>query len=447
MKRLILSLSLMLVLALVVAGCAPAEQSDTGFGETGLPGEATPAAGVTEESGAVPEESVVEAPAVTEEPVVEAPVATEESMAEAPAATEEPIVEAPAATEEALAEAPAAGAIDEAEVIPPTGAVNLNSMSNLLDFEVWNSNNEQIGNVNAIVIDKDTSQIEYVIFGTGGFLGLGEKEIPVPWQVLQLKEAVAMETGSSAEDGEMQAVETPQNAFILDITQAELEQTPEFDLTSLYEPQTSDAAALQALEQEIQSFWQSDLSQSQTDSTNQQSDQVAQASGAKNLVLADDLLGATIQGEAAGMIDESQQDTTDQSAGDATQVDTAQDLGTVEEIMVNINTGQVTYLLVSLNVASTLGAEEAPAGDVQEPSVDGVQGSPTGEQAGTQVVPVPLTALEWNAEEAVLIYTGSESLDQAPTINLNEIVSDPSMTDWKSEADSFWGVGSDVETD
>jgi hypothetical protein len=134
MKRLFLLLSLTLILALVVAGCTSTEeQTGTTPGDTGVQ-EATPAAGAVEtpmvddtQPGAM---ATQESGTVLEEPAAEAPAATEEPMVEAPAVTEEPVVEAPAATEEPLAEAP----VDETEVIPPTGPVNLNRMSNLLDL-------------------------------------------------------------------------------------------------------------------------------------------------------------------------------------------------------------------------------------------------------------------------------------------------------------------------
>jgi sporulation protein YlmC with PRC-barrel domain len=487
MKKLILSLSLLLILAVVIAGCGSTTPGDTGVDTGGVPEETPlaaaetpavediqPGAMATEEPGAaVVEGAATEAPdaAVAEGMATEEPLA-ESAATEAPdaavaegIATEEPLAEG-AATEEPLAaaETPTTGDVSEdaqadatttedTEVIPPTGAVNLNLMSNLQDFEVWNNNNEQVGSVNAIVINMDTSQIEYVIVGIGGFLGLGDKELPVPWQVLQVKEATAMEAESSAQTDETQVAEAPQNVFILDMSQEELEQAPEFDLTSLYESQTADPASFQTLEQEIQTFWQSDLSQSTTDTTTeadqtagQQSDELTQTEGARTLVLADDLMGASVRNNTAGV--------SDQPAGDTQQEATEtgpaleDELGIVEEIMVDSNTGQVSYVLLSLNAVSAA-IQEAPAGDPASGDTAQSSAAATIEPQAVlgQVIAVPLTALEWNAEEAVLVYTGSESLDQAPTINLDELLSDQSTTDWKSQADSFWGVeGSETET-
>jgi hypothetical protein len=259
----------------------------------------------------------------------------------------------------------------------------------------------------------------------------------------------ATEPETSVQADETQITEIP-NVFILDLSQEELEQMPEFDLTPLYEPQTVEATSLDALKQEIQSFWQNDLNQSSTETTDEvaEADQTAgQMSGTENFVLADDLLGASVRGEFADMIDENpQQSTTDDTTGDAaqqdltTQADTTQNLGTVEEILVNGDTGEVNYLLVWLTEPNA-GIQDAPTGDVQDPAL-GAQESPAEvEPVSIQAVPVPLDAVEWNAEEAVLIYTGSESLEQAPTVNLDEIESDQIISsDWMSEADSFWGL-------
>jgi sporulation protein YlmC with PRC-barrel domain len=46
----------------------------------------------------------------------------------------------------------------------------------------WNQ--ENIGNVNELAIDISTGRIPFVIAGFGGFLGLGETEVVLPWQAL-----------------------------------------------------------------------------------------------------------------------------------------------------------------------------------------------------------------------------------------------------------------------
>jgi hypothetical protein len=57
-----------------------------------------------------------------------------------------------------------------------------------------------------------------------------------------------------------------------------------------------------------------------------------------------------------------------------------------------------------------------------------------------------LEAVEWNAEEGVLIYTGSQLLEDAPTIDLEQFELDQSFS-WMSEADSFWGMEESPESE
>jgi hypothetical protein len=242
----------------------------------------------------------------------------------------------------------------------------------------------------------------------------------------------AVATEEAAEGEEAVVAEASQNAFIINMSLEELEQAPEFDLAPLYDPLSADATSLQTLEQEIHAFWQTE--------------QPAESTGAKSFLLAENLFGASVQPGTAGEAGAEEGAIATEEPGEAEaeegamateepgEAQTAQaELGAVEEIMVDTSSGKVTYLLVSLS-AATPGVAEAPAGDAETA------------ETPLEAVPVPLTALEWNAEEAIFTYIGSEALDQAPTVNLDEIMSDQIPTDWLSEADSFWGVeGSETE--
>ena len=145
----------------------------------------------------------------------------------------------------------------------------------------------------------------------------------------------------------------------------------------------------------------------------------------------------------------SQQNTTGQQT--MNQSGTAQNLGRVEEITVNVDTGKVNYLLVSLNPAST-GANQpsttsssnnGSSSSTQQPATGNSTNMATGSQ-GSQLVPVPLQAGRWNAQQQMLIYTSSKSLEQAPTISMEQFQS--GQTNWQSKADSFWGQQSNVNS-
>ena len=51
--------------------------------------------------------------------------------------------------------------------------------------EVYNEDDEKLGSIDSILIDKVTGEVAYVVMSFGGFLGIGEKYHPLPWHVLE----------------------------------------------------------------------------------------------------------------------------------------------------------------------------------------------------------------------------------------------------------------------
>ncbi|HVU22092.1 MAG TPA: PRC-barrel domain-containing protein [Rhizomicrobium sp.] len=49
---------------------------------------------------------------------------------------------------------------------------------------VYNNAGDKIGQIEDIVLDKQSNRIMFAALGTGGFLGMGEKFHPVPWSML-----------------------------------------------------------------------------------------------------------------------------------------------------------------------------------------------------------------------------------------------------------------------
>jgi hypothetical protein len=49
---------------------------------------------------------------------------------------------------------------------------------------VFDSNNERIGTIDRVMIDKYTGKVAYAVMSFGGFLGIGERYHPLPWDVL-----------------------------------------------------------------------------------------------------------------------------------------------------------------------------------------------------------------------------------------------------------------------
>jgi sporulation protein YlmC with PRC-barrel domain len=56
--------------------------------------------------------------------------------------------------------------------------------SKLIGVNVYNDNNEKIGDIQELIIDK-SGKVENVVLGVGGFLGMGEHYVAVPMEKLK----------------------------------------------------------------------------------------------------------------------------------------------------------------------------------------------------------------------------------------------------------------------
>lgn len=51
--------------------------------------------------------------------------------------------------------------------------------------DVYNTSGERLGEIHDIMIDKVSGRVAYAVLSFGGFLGLGEKYHPLPWNALK----------------------------------------------------------------------------------------------------------------------------------------------------------------------------------------------------------------------------------------------------------------------
>ncbi|QYG06394.1 PRC-barrel domain-containing protein [Janthinobacterium sp. PAMC25594] len=56
----------------------------------------------------------------------------------------------------------------------------------LLGDDVYNHNDEELGDIKEIMLDMRTGQIAYAVLSFGGILGMGDKLFAVPWERLTL---------------------------------------------------------------------------------------------------------------------------------------------------------------------------------------------------------------------------------------------------------------------
>lgn len=59
--------------------------------------------------------------------------------------------------------------------------------SKIVGLNVYNDNNESVGSINDLLTDKN-GNIKAVVIGVGGFLGVGEKNVAVPFSSLKVAE-------------------------------------------------------------------------------------------------------------------------------------------------------------------------------------------------------------------------------------------------------------------
>ena len=71
------------------------------------------------------------------------------------------------------------------------------------------SNGEKIGTIQRLMIDKLSGKVAYAVLSFGGFLGIGQKHLPVPWGRLKYDLA--------------------QEAYLLDMPDEELRAAPAYD--------------------------------------------------------------------------------------------------------------------------------------------------------------------------------------------------------------------------
>lgn len=98
------------------------------------------------------------------------------------------------------------------------GRAGVLSADTLEGDKVVNRQGEDLGKVEAIMLDTDSGRIAYAVLSFGGFLGMGEKLFAIPWGALK--------------------VDTVNEQVVLDVDKQRLENAPGFDKSNW--PQMAD---------------------------------------------------------------------------------------------------------------------------------------------------------------------------------------------------------------
>jgi hypothetical protein len=73
---------------------------------------------------------------------------------------------------------------------------------------VYNPNGDSLGSIHGLMIDKISGKVSYAVMSFGGFLGIGERYHPLPWDVLTF--------------------DTRQGGYVVDLTREQLEGAPSY---------------------------------------------------------------------------------------------------------------------------------------------------------------------------------------------------------------------------
>ena len=79
-------------------------------------------------------------------------------------------------------------------------SMNMWQGSKLIGLNVYDQQNEKIGDIKELMVDKD-GKIEQVAIGVGGFLGMGEHDVAVKWTELKFSDQPVPSKTSSATGG------------------------------------------------------------------------------------------------------------------------------------------------------------------------------------------------------------------------------------------------------
>jgi sporulation protein YlmC with PRC-barrel domain len=72
--------------------------------------------------------------------------------------------------------------------------------SDLEGLNVYNQNNETIGDISELIVD-NSGKIQAVVVGVGGFLGIGERDVAIPFDQIRFVNEPRATTGTTGATG------------------------------------------------------------------------------------------------------------------------------------------------------------------------------------------------------------------------------------------------------
>lgn len=106
--------------------------------------------------------------------------------------------------------------------------------SKMIGLNIYNSDNEKIGDISDIIVDR-SGRLEAIVVGAGGFLGIGERDVAVPYDQINWvftpvpspRTSTGPATTTGAADTSGQHYAYPDHA-VLNMTKDQLKAAPAF---------------------------------------------------------------------------------------------------------------------------------------------------------------------------------------------------------------------------
>lgn len=100
---------------------------------------------------------------------------------------------------------------DGARAIDQNTSLRLTKASELIGQDIHNTTDDELGEIKDLVLDPQRARVNYFVLSSGGFLGMGDKLIAVPWEGLQV------------------SLKDKKPRYVLSIAKERLQTAPQFD--------------------------------------------------------------------------------------------------------------------------------------------------------------------------------------------------------------------------
>lgn len=108
-------------------------------------------------------------------------------------------------------------------------------VEDVIGTDIRNADDDSLGSVEDVMLDPQSGEIQYVVAGRGGFLGVDTEDVAVPWERLRVTPGM--------------------NSFVLPVEETAMEQAPQDPENGLFDPQQTGSINTE----EVDSYWDQTL--------------------------------------------------------------------------------------------------------------------------------------------------------------------------------------------